>query len=202
MMYSKYDVRKEIRCMHYLLPKQEELTAMLRERKFAPMQIAEQKYADFVSGNMQDFLHYLRICGVRGVMFSFSYYSREDAENRFRLDPKTISLFAQEPSCARTPRDSNPHSRYDEMQGSDYQNYVRYSRFVCETLDLTHPKELRLYGVYQGRVLACQMADAWMERLGLLGRNSLMQTAMTENLGKGSFPFQFISSVDSAEADS
>ncbi|HAM68940.1 MAG TPA: hypothetical protein DCP68_04935, partial [Ruminococcus sp.] len=110
-------------------------------------------------------------------------------------DPKTMSLFAQEPSFARSRWDSNPRSRYNEMQGSDYQDYVRYSRFVCDTLDLTHPKELRLYGVFQGRVLACQMADAWMERLGLLNRNSLMQTAMSENLGKGSFPFHFISSV-------
>ena len=195
MNYSRSEVCQEIGSMTYLLPKHEELTAMLRARKFAPMQIAEQKYADFVSGNLQDFLHYLRICGVRGVMFSFSYYSREDAENLFKLDPKTMSLFAQEPPSPRSRWDSNPRSRYNEMQGSDYQDYVRYSKFVCDTLDLTHPKELRLYGVYEGRVLACQMADAWMERLGLLNRNSLMQTAMSENLGKGGFPFRFIGSV-------
>ena len=191
MIYSGRDINELFARAEYFLPKREALLEKLRERKFIPMQVAQQRYADFVTGNMDDFLRYLRASNVRNVMYSYRYYSESEIEEMFRLEERDKALFCD---C----RYSGPHRRTIIRNGynhcstySDYAFYLQYSKYVMQHIDLSRPNELRLYALVQGRVIACQLGDAWIERLDLVTRNVLRKYAMEQNLGAGSFVFGF-----------
>lgn len=186
---------REIRAMflraEYCLPKREALIQTLRDRKFYPMQVAQQRYADFVTGNFDEFLRFLRVSNVRHVMFSYRYYTEPELEEMFRLEERDRALFRdyRYPDPSRRPL--NRDGRYRNSENTDYAYYLRYSKFILENIDLSIPNELRLYALVQGRVIACQLGDAWFERLDFLTRNTLRKLAMEQNLGAGTLAFSF-----------
>ena len=190
-MYTEREIRAQIAAAEYLLPKRESLLQRLRERKLIPMQVAEQRYVDFVAGNPEDFLRFLRAANIRHVMYSYLYYTESELEELFRLEERDKALF-------RDYRCPDPKNRplmrergYRNSENTDYAYYLRYSRCIIEQVDLSKPKELRLYALVQGRVIACQLADAWLERMGFVTRPVLRQYAMEQNLGSGSVAFRF-----------
>lgn len=191
MMYREEEIREIIAHAEYCLPKREDLLSRLRERKMIPMQVAQQRFADFVTGNLDEFLRFLRAGNVRQVMFSYAFYSADEIEEMFRLDDRDKALFRNysypDPKSRPLTRERN---HWNTGQ-TDYAHYMRYAKFVQQSLDLSHPKELRLYALVQSRVIACQLADAWVVRLGFVTRSRLRQVAMEENLGAGCLPFGF-----------
>lgn len=193
MEYRSQEVMDQIMRMEYFLPEQNELTALLRARKFAPVQVVTQKFADFVTGSFEEYLRFLRVSNVRAVMFSYAYYTEKELNDLFRLEDGDKALFVRrenrdryESYAVRMRRE-----RTKTVADSDYADYLKYSQFVRSSVDLTHPKELRLYALHQGRIIACQQADAWLERLDLLNGSRLRQYAMEQNLGAGCLPFVF-----------
>lgn len=191
MMYREKEIRGIIANAEYCLPKREALLSRLRERKLIPMQVAQQRFADFVTGNLEDYLRFLRAGNVRQVMFSYSYYTEDEVEELFRLEDRDKALFRNysypDPKQRPLTREQN---HWNKTQ-TDYAQYMRYAKFVQQSLDLSHPKELRLYALVQGRVIACQLADAWIVRLDFVTRSKLRKVAMEENLGAGCLPFGF-----------
>ena len=191
MMYREKEIRTIVASAEYYLPKREELVTKLQTRKLIPMQVAQQRYADFVTGNLDEFLRFLRAGNVRQVMFSYSYYTAAEIEEMFRLDDRDKALFRNYSYPDPKKRPLTRERNHWNTEQTDYAQYMRYAKCVQETLDLSHPKELRLYALVQGRVIACQLADAWILRLDLITRSRLRQIAMEDNLGAGCLPFGF-----------
>ena len=193
MKYTYLDVLAEISALEYLLPEPEKLTAALRERKFTPVEVAPQKYADFVAGNLDAFLRYLRVNHIRSVMYSYLYYTEAEMNDLFTLEDSDKTLFRNRIGSGIDGRGCYGSARRSQFYAeSDYGSYLQYSRFIRASLDLSHPKELRLYALHQGRIVACQLADAWMLRLNLISRPALRRMAASENLGKGCLQFGFV----------
>ena len=197
MKYTYQDVLAEIAAVEYLLPEPDQLSTMLRERKFAPVEVAPQKYADFVAGNLDAFLRYLRVNHIRSVMYSYLFYTEKEADDLYMLEDCDKTLFRNRISSGSDGRGRYGSVRRSQFYAeSDYGSYLQYSRFVRASLDLRHPKELRLYALHQGRIMACQMADAWLLRLNLLNRLALRRMAAAQGLGKGCFQFGFVPPAD------
>lgn len=191
MKYTEREIRAQIASAEYFLPHREQLLDVLRERKFIPMQVERQSYADFIAGNLNDFLRFLKAGNVRHVMFTYLYYTEPELEEMFRLEDRDKALFrdyrASEPSGYQSVRNSS----FRNSAGTDYASYLRYSQFIQRQINLDQPKELRLYALVQGRVIACQLGDAWLERMHFVTRAVLRQYAMEQNLGKGCLAFGF-----------
>ena len=193
MEYSSLEIMDQIMAMEYLLPKQEELIQMLTVRKFAPVCVAQQESADFVTGNITQFLRFLRVNHIKAVLYSYRYYAEQDLEAKFQLEDGEKALFfnlnqASEENRYRLQARSYRLQRPEE---SDYSHYLRFVKFIRDTVDLRHPKEMRLYGICQGRVLACQCADAWLDRLMIPDGQFIRNYAMQYNLGAGDLTFRF-----------
>lgn len=192
MLYNRQEVLAEIADVEYLLPEKDHLIAMLRERKLTPVPVVMQRYADFVTGTLEGFLRFVRASNIRAVMYTYSYYGEQDLAEMFQLEDNDRSLFAVV-SGKPTAYDMYEARRNKTKvyEGTDYSSYLRYSKFVQENVDLSHPKELRLYSLVQGKIVACQLGDAWLERISLPNRMSLRRYAMEQNLGRGDLPFKF-----------
>lgn len=199
MEYTAAYVRNRLNAVKYRLPKEHELTEMLRARKFAPMEIALQRYVDFVTGDLEGFLKYLRVINVKGIMFSYKYYTQDEVANFFKVEDGDRTLFGGPPPVETSyygilPGMSSYVKREYKLSNSCYSMYISYTKFVQENIDLSHPKELRLYALVEGKVVACQLADVWLERLNLLNRAEIRNNAMALNLGRGELSFYFFNS--------
>lgn len=196
LVYTADYVRDMLNIVDYRLPKQQELTDILRARKFAPMEIALQRYADFVTGDLEAFLKYIRLSNVKGVMYSYKYYTEEEISERFKVEDGDRSLFGGPPPVETSyygivPGQGSYVKREYKLSNTCYSMYIAYTKFLMETIDLAHPKELRLYALVEGKVIACQLADVWLERIDLLNRARIRNMAMKLNLGRGDLSFYF-----------
>lgn len=191
MKYTEREIRAQIASAEYLLPNREQLLDLLRERKFIPMQVERQSYADFIAGNLNDFLRFLKAGSVRHVMFTYLYYTESELEEMFRLEDRDKALFRDYRCSDMRRRSAYSDGGYRNSSGTDYAYYLRYSQFIQNHINLDQPKELRLYALVQGRVIACQLGDAWLERMHFVTRSALRQYAMEQNLGKGCLEFGF-----------
>ncbi len=186
------DVIDAIMHTEYRLPTSEKLVSMLNQQNLNGMQVAVQRYADFVTGDLNSFLLFVRGAGIRTVMFSFLYYTQDEIDEMFTLSDSDKALFfspyhdfGSQVYKGRLPR------RDTGEVFSGYAVYLNYSKFLRAQLDLYHPKELRMYVVHEGRVIAFQQADLWMLRMNFIDRNAIRQYAMQNNIGANSLMFEF-----------
>lgn len=194
---SASEVLEHIFSIDYLLPQEDTLCASLRERKLAPMPLTEPAKADFTTHDKEAFLRYLRVSSIKTVMFCYQYYTEEDLDNMYNLSDAERAFFR---THMRAPAEyfngdeeipviTRPFEETDFVYWQDYQKYVRLA------LDLSYPKTLQLCTLHQGKVIACELDDLWLERLCLLNAQDIKQECVnTRNYsgyGKGGFNFTF-----------
>lgn len=184
------DVLYALSHMTYRLPKADELISQLSNLQLNGMQVAMQRYADFVTGDFGRFLTFVRRAGIRTVMFSYVYYTPEEIEEMFKLSDSDKALFYS-PYHQPQPHRGRSRSKAPDDFYSGYGQYIQYSKFIRANLDLCHPKELRMYVVHEGRIIAFQQADLWLIRMGLMDRTAIRQYAMENNVGANSLMFDF-----------
>ena len=194
---SASEVQERISGIRYLLPQEEALCNLLRERKLAPMPVTDPAQADFTTHDKEAFLKFLRVSGIKSVMFCYEHYTDGDLDVMYSLSEAERAFFRTHPCSAAEY--FGDQEEIPDVEGlyemSDHSYWMEYQKYIRQALDLSYPKSLRLYALYQGKVFVCELEDLWLDRLSLLNAQDIRQECInTRNYsgyGKGVFHFLF-----------
>ena len=202
------DVQREIRELDYRLPLAEVFQTQMKTQKIAAVPVAAAPQAEFICSDRYAFFKYLRANGIRGVMYSYLYYTAADIDRCYDLQDADKAFF-------RKRRRSNlyrdfPRSRYGMRAitenssripapcDTDYDSYLLYCKFLRLTLDLSYPKQMDIFALQGRRVLCCRLEDLWLERLALpnaaMIKSQCLNTGTVrdeDSEGDGQIAFQF-----------
>lgn len=194
------EVLDHIFSIKYLLPQEEELCADLRNRKLAPMPVTEPAKADFITCDKDAFLKYLRVSNIKSVMFCYQYYTEKDLDDAFTLSDAERAFFMKHlcPPEEAYEDVEIPVGITEPVKRSDFAYWLKYQKYIRLAVDLSIPKGLQLYAIYEGKILACILDDLWLDRLGLLNAQDIKQECVnTRNYsGYGERGFHFMFDYD------
>lgn len=160
------------------------------------MEVQQAPEADFVTEELETFLQYLALHGIRTVMFHYASYTPDELDRIFRMQEANLNLFhMHDAGRDYYGRPVNPES--------DYVNYLKYYDFVKQTIDPILPHTLWVYALDQRRVIACRIEDDWIRRSGIPTAQRIMQACADSQRyghyddGMVKFTFKFDNVVDS-----
>lgn len=159
--------------LDYRLPKQEALKEKLSARGILPMSVAPAAQADFTASDLDAFLDYVTANEIKAVMFSYTYYTEKDVTDTYKLSDADRSFFRavfppySGPAYNTFLRDQYNQNERLNPKNSDFRFYRLYTKYVEAALDLSCPRSLKLYAMHEGKVIALELTDDWLERLPL-----------------------------------
>ena len=170
------DVLRDVLNMNYRLPPAEEFQAQMKAQKVATVQVSAAPAPDFVTSDRDAFFRYLRISNIRGVMFSYGYYTAADIDRFLDLQDADKLFFRKKENVQ-----ARPEYRLAFIEGcaipmsnstvlstdTDYEDYLLYCKYMRLALDLSYPKQMDIFAIQQDRIHCCRLEDPWLERLTL-----------------------------------
>lgn len=167
------------------LPDEDALNELLRTRKFAPMRVAVNEQTDFLADDMEGFLKFVRVNSIKSVLYSYRYYTEKDIDQEFSLSDAEKKFFSKHMAEPEIIYDENGEPMYPDSvptgpyEESDFVYYLNYIKYMKLALDLTMPRELWLYALWQGKTVACHLTDEWLTRLSLPNAQSIKETCVS-----------------------
>lgn len=211
MLHASYEIRasealNKLERIPYQLPNLGRFTEMMRERKVALMPVDTVGEPDIVTRHFQSFLRFLKLNNIKVLLYGVRYYTAEEIEQNYRLQDADKRLFRRRevtvpPGASGAFRGTYGYRRradaaYRLAETTDYSDYVAYARFMISKIDLRHPCAIRMYTIFQARMIACYAEDLWLRQIGMLDaqqfRDNYIHAENFRNYGDESISFRFI----------
>ena len=217
MLCASYEIRasealRSLRSMTYTIPEPERLNAIMRERKIALLPVSGIGEPEIVTPDFESFLRCLKLNGIRTVMYDIRYYTPDDISQNYKLQDADKQLFRRVRSGGRRVPVQNYFSgglrlayvySDDDQFVSDYDEYLAYTQFMISRIDRRYPRELRLYTVFQGKLIACISEDSWLMRIGMLDarqfKDNYIHAHNFRAYGTGTIAFRFLRDLPDKE---
>lgn len=194
------NVQREIRELDYRLPPAEEFQAQMKAQKVATVQVSAAPVPDFVTSDRDAFFRYLRISNIRGVMFSYGYYTAADIDRFLDLQDADKLFFRKKEGVQ-----ARPEYRLAYIEGyavsmsngtilntdTDYEDYLLYCKYMRLALDLSYPKQMDIFAIQQDRIHCCRLEDPWLERLTLPNAAMIKSQCLNSSGGVHQIAFRF-----------
>ena len=172
-MRTSYEIRASevltaVFDLDYRIPDPETFRKQLSDKKIVAMPVESAPDGDLVTEDLDAFMNYVRLNGIKTVMYRFRFYTEDDFDDLFKLSPADRAFFGKIP---------------DRDALSEYQRYCSY---LSAAIDLEHPKSVSLYVLHNQSVICCETEDFWMERLPLPNARMIRKICLDSKSYSGS----------------